>query len=564
MSNLSTTRRIPICNSRTSRLLCGTFVALFLAGASACSRAQGARPDDQDRGAAVQAETIVNPQARVQGEALLEPKAVAAFYQARGNHAAWTSKSQREQVLEAIRDIEKDGLTPGDYHFDALTSMVREPEANPSDLDVLMTDAVAGMLDHVRYGKVRPVTLNPSWNVNPREGAPPLEGEVAKIASASDPARALDEAKPQHFIYRGLADALAQLRGIDAQHGWPAIPAGKSAKPIAPGAIDRRIPLIRARLAASGEYQNGGISRRDSLRYDPPLQSAVELFQARHRLTSKNNAIDAATIAAMNVPVSERINQVRANLERARWVLPGLKDDFVLVNLPAFKVYLIRNRQNVWETRSVIGKEGRKSPTFRANMRYVVLNPDWTVPPTILAEDVLAKMRQGKNAIAEKGLTIVDDHGQQVDASSIDWNSATPANFHYTLRQPPGDDNALGKVKFLFPNPYNVYLHDTPHRELFDKDQRTFSSGCIRIQNPLELAKILLSDQPQWSADRIDDYLLTSTETKQIPLKTPLPVLIVYWTVSVGASGEIRYAKDVYDYDPPLIRELDTPLLAAR
>jgi len=194
----------------------------------------------------------------------------------------------------------------------------------------------------------------------------------------------------------------------------------------------------------------------------------------------------------------------------------------------------------------------------------VVLNPDWTVPPTILAEDVLAKMRQGKNAIAEKGLTIVDDHGQQVDASSIDWNSATPANFHYTLRQPPGDDNALGKVKFLFPNPYNVYLHDTPHRELFDKDQRTFSSGCIRIQNPLELAKILLSDQPQWSADRIDDYLLTSTETKEIPLKTPLPVLIVYWTVSVGASGEILYAKDVYDYDPPLIRELDTPLLAAR
>ncbi len=282
------------------------------------------------------------------------------------------------------------------------------------------------------------------------------------------------------------------------------------------------------------------------------------MFRSRHRLDA-GGTLDAATIEAMNVSVKVRVDQVRANLERSRWVINGLEDDFVLVNLPAYKVYLIRGGKNVWETRSQIGKEVRMTPTFRADMRTVVFNPDWTVPPTILAEDVLDGMRKGENPLARKHLVVLDQAGHEVNPASIDWKRATPENFRYTLRQPPGEDNALGQVKFLFPNPFSIYLHDTPHRELFAADQRTFSSGCIRIEHPLELAEQLLSGQDGWTRERIQRVAATD-DMQNVALEHSLPVLIVYWTVSVGASGEIRYMRDVYDLDPPLIAALNAPL----
>jgi murein L,D-transpeptidase YcbB/YkuD len=246
------------------------------------------------------------------------------------------------------------------------------------------------------------------------------------------------------------------------------------------------------------------------------------------------------------------------NLERARWVVGGLSDTFVLVNLPAFKVYLIRDQKNVWEARTQIGREARQTPTFRADMKYLVLNPDWTVPPTILAKDVLEGMRKNQDTIARKHLTILDQQGGVVDPASIDWQNATPGNFRYTLRQPPGPDNALGRVKFIFPNQHSIFLHDTPSRDLFASDQRTFSSGCIRVDHPLDLAALLLEGQDSWTRTRIQETV-DSEESKTVFLTTPLSVVIVYWTVSVGASGELRFAKDVYSLDPAVLRALGTP-----
>jgi murein L,D-transpeptidase YcbB/YkuD len=312
--------------------------------------------------------------------------------------------------------------------------------------------------------------------------------------------------------------------------------------------------VVRARLRATGELSADGGA--DSTTYDDALAGAVKTFQDRHRLDA-DGTIDAATIAAMNVPAQDRVAQVRASLERARWVLPGLEGDFVLVNLPAFKAYLIRGGKVAWECRTVIGKEGRESPSFRDQLEHVIFNPTWTVPPTILAEDVLGAKGGGASAVAKKGLRIFDSEGKEVDPGSIDWGSATPENFRYTLRQDAGDDNALGRVKFMFPNPYNVYLHDTPHRELFAEEQRTFSSGCIRLQDPLGFAAQLLGDQG-YDAAKIEETV-ASGKTKQVNLTKPLPILIVYWTVTVGTSGEVRYAEDVYGQDPPLVHALDAP-----
>ena len=264
---------------------------------------------------------------------------------------------------------------------------------------MLIADAAAALIDHVRYGRVRPASLDKRWNVDPRVGAPPLDLALEDLARAAVLDVAIESKKPTHFIYTGLKQALARMRAVAKAGGWPAVAAGTTA--IKPGAKDPRVAMIRKRLLVTGELASA-TSVEDTV-YDADLQAAVKSFQAHHRLTD-DGVIGKATIDAMNVTAEARVQQLRVNLERARWVVGGLSDSFVLVNLPAFKAYVIRDRKNVWETRTQIGREARQTPTFRADMKYLVLNPDWTVPPTILAQDVLAGMRKGQNTIAKKRL----------------------------------------------------------------------------------------------------------------------------------------------------------------
>jgi murein L,D-transpeptidase YcbB/YkuD len=445
-------------------------------------------------------------------------------------------------------------LNPADYHLAAIQRLLADRKENTTpaleaDLDILLSDAVAGMMDHVRYGRVRPVSLDPTWNVNSREGAPPVEVTLARIVEDRNAGEAIESRKPTHFIYVGLKKALVQLREIAAKGGWPTVPSGK---PIRPGAVDARIPAIRARLAVTGEY-GGGESA--STTYGPELKKAVTLFQERHRLNS-DGIIDKDAIAAMNVTAAARADQVRVNMERARWVLPGLDTDFMLVNLPAYKAYLIRGGRNVWEARTQVGDEGKQTPSFRATMKTVVFNPDWTVPPMIMREEVYEGMKGGKNYIAKNGLVVLDGKGNEVDPGNVDWSQADAAGFPYTVKQPPGPKNALGRVKFLFPNPYSIYLHDTPSKASFESEKRTFSHGCIRLENPLQLAKILLTGQDSWGDSKIQDALATD-ETQNVALAHPIPIVIVYWTVSVGGTGEIRYMKDIYHQDPPVLAALN-------
>jgi murein L,D-transpeptidase YcbB/YkuD len=488
----------------------------------------------------------------VGGARLLRSDAVVHFFELRTFEPAW-NVSAIDQIRQAIRDVEADGLTPADYHLTAIEALLQQkPTATDqasADLQILLTDAVAALIDDVRFGKVRPVSLDRRWNVDPRAGAPPLETLIAQVASAPSPSAAIEALKPSHFIYTGLKRALADARRMAASGGWPPVPPGPSLKP---GARDPRVDAVRKRLSASGDHKPDPPA--DAAVYDAELEASVKRFQERHRLAA-DGAIGPATLQAMNVTAAARVDQVRANLERARWVVNGLSDSFVLVNLPAFKAYVIRDRKNVWETLTQIGREARQTPAFRADMRYIVFNPDWTVPPTILSQDVLAGMRRGENTIAKKKLTILDRQGRRVDPSTIDWANATRANFPYTLRQPPGEDNALGRVKFIFPNEHAIFLHDTPSQQLFGQDQRTFSSGCIRVEHALDLAGVLLEGQDDWDKAKIDSTV-NAGSSKTVFLKTPLQVLIVYWTVSVGASGEVRFARDVYNRDAAVLGAL--------
>src|SRR5688572_14801055 len=496
------------------------------------------------------ARIVATPGETVRGEPLLQREALVEFYKVRKNQPAWDLGSGARSVKEAIEGIRRDGLDPADYHLAAIDSLLeqedREPDAD-ADLELLLTDAVAAMIDHARYGLVRPASLDKRWNVEPRKGAPPLHEALARVAEAGSPADGVEKEKPDHFIYVGLKGELDRLRKVAEAGGWPAIPPGRS---IAPGTRDLRLPLVRARLAATGELARDAAAAADSSAWDSSLVTAIQLFQERHRLDA-DGVLDEETLDAMNVPVGDRMNQVVANMERARWVLPNLGDDFLLVNLPAFKAYLIRDNQNIWETRTQIGKEARQTPSFRSDMKFAIFNPTWTVPPTILKEDVLGGIARGENMLAKKNLKVYDQSGNQVDPSSVDWSAAQGGHFPYTLRQDAGADNALGRVKFMFPNPYDIYLHDTPSRDLFVAEKRTFSSGCIRIEDPIGLAKILLGDKGYDDA-KIGE-VIASGKTTQVNLTSPLPVLIVYWTTSVGASGEVRWAPDVYGRDPAVI-----------
>ena len=494
------------------------------------------------------------PAARVvRGSRLLQARAVAAFFEGRAFKPAWTGPQDPEAVLAAIRRVDEDGLTPADYHLAAIESLLaaRSKAASPeadADLQVLLTDAVAALVDHVRYGKVQPVTLDPRWNVDPRVGTPALETTLAELEAAAATTEAIDALKPSHFIYAGLKKELGRLREVAKAGGWAIVPAGP---PLKPGARDPRVILLRKRLAATGELPAS--ARLDNDAYDTDVATAVKLFQERNRFTA-DGTIGKTTLDALNVSVASRIDQVRINLERARWVVGGLSDSFVLVNLPAFKVYFIRDKKNVWETRAQVGKQARATPAFRADIRYLVLNPDWTVPPGIL-EDVLSGMRKGQNPVARKNLSILDRQGNPVDPASIDWAKASTRNFGYTLRQPPGPENALGRVKFIFPNEHFVFLHDTPSKEHFAADQRTFSSGCIRVENPLDLASVLL-ERDGWTRERVQGVIDTGN-SQTVLLKAPIPVLIVYWTVSVGADGDVHFARDVYNLDASVLRGLD-------
>jgi len=259
----------------------------------------------------------------------------------------------------------------------------------------------------------------------------------------------------------------------------------------------------------------------------------------------------------MNVSVQERIDQIKVNLERARWVLHDLPEDFVITDIAGFEVSYRRGGKIIWSTRAQVGKPYRKTPVFRGQIRYLEVNPTWTVPPTILRNDILPKLAKDLSYLQQMDMQALTHDGKHVDPSTIDWKQYPQKPFPYLLRQNPGPNNALGRIKFMFPNKHLVYLHDTPSRNLFERDQRAFSSGCIRVMHPFELAELLLDD-PQWTQSRIEE-VVKSKQTTRINLAKPVTVILMYWTVNITEDGGIMFKADVYDRDPAVLAGLSKP-----
>jgi murein L,D-transpeptidase YcbB/YkuD len=530
--------------------------ALALVAALACAPPPPPAPLPEDALLRARVARLTSdPEARVFGAQIASRRALPALYERRGFRRAWTSAAARDDLLRAIRDSAADGLEPEDYLLTPLERARAEVEAGAGleaslDYDLLQTEALIRLLYHLTFGKVDPKSLDPNWNLTRRVRSSEPGAFLDELIESGQVYARIDAQKPRHELYQRLRAELERQRQV-ARAGVPAPPVPEGEK-LELGARGPRVAALRARLGVEG----------DSDAFDASLAEAVRFFQESHGL-DVDGTVGAETLAALNQTSEALIAQIRVNLERGRWYLHDLDATFVVVNLAGFRAYYLRDGAIAWSGRAIIGKPFRETPTFRARMTHLVLNPTWTVPPTILDEDMLPEQRRDPTYLERKGLQLLDRSGKAVPAASIDWTTQSAKTLPVDVVQGPGPENPLGRIKFMFPNEHAVYLHDTPSRGLFEKSERTFSSGCIRIERPLELAELLLQEQPGWDRAALDAALATG-ETRTVVLDRKVPVLIAYWTAWVDANGVLQTRRDVYGRDPGVLRGLDAPFAFRR
>ena len=497
----------------------------------------------------------VRRELQLQGERVAHTQATLGLYEARTFAPLWASARSRTDLLRVVREVRADGLDPDHYHLTALEAALPGwPGLSPREsaaLDLLLTDALVRVAHDLRFGK-----LEPAGQGTGRDLSRPLRGTdaVAALLEILESGRLYEEVsalRSGHFVYRGLVRALADLRRIQAAGGWEPISAAGPALRL--DSLDARVPLLRRRLAQEG-YPGAGTAGADP-RMDAALEAAVRVFQHRHGL-NEDGVVGAATLAELNVPVERRIDQVRLNLERARWVTLDLPSTFLVVNIAGAKVFFVREGHVAFETRTVVGATYTRTPVFRALLRTIDLNPTWTVPPGIV-DEVLARAVKDPGYLSRESIRVLDG-SRRLDPAAIDFSRYSASTFPYTFRQDPGVQNALGSIKFLFPNPYNVYLHDTPSKSLFEREQRTFSHGCIRVQDPLSLAVLVLDDPARWNRASLEAAIAEGV-TRTIELEEPIPVIVQYWTASADERGELHFYRDVYRRDAALLEALDAP-----
>ncbi|AMN46538.1 hypothetical protein ACG33_05385 [Steroidobacter denitrificans] len=515
------------------------------------------------------------------------------FYAQRAFQPAWTNPHTSFELLRSIQESELDGLDPGDYHLAPLqhlqAALSSSGAADPARIDllraqydVLQTDALLRLGYHLSFGKVDPESFDAQWNYGRMLPRPDTARRIEAALAADDIHARIEALKPTHRLYAALKAELRRYRLLAAADvsGMSSAALLSAGKTLRPGDVDPRVLQLRERLRIHGDLDAGlnadarpdetfrARERQDETAdeasddalagaaYDARLEAAVRRFQARMGLVV-DAAVGTRTREELNVSVAERILQLRINLDRGRILLQELPSQFVVVNIAGYMIYMVRDDEVIWRSRVQVGRTYRRTPIFRSAISYLVWNPSWTVPPGIIRSDILPGARRDPRSITRRGLTVLDREGKVIDPETIDWSSFRSGHIPYTLRQEPGPDNAMGRVKFMFPNNYDVYLHDTPSKSLFEASDRTFSSGCVRVERPLELALLLLND-PEWNAEAIA-HTLESRRLLNVTLRDKMPVLLTYWTAWAGAQGEINFRRDVYGQDAQWAAGLDAP-----
>jgi murein L,D-transpeptidase YcbB/YkuD len=478
------------------------------------------------------------------------------LYENIGFQRLWTNLQNVEDLFNAIKTIDEDGLRPDDYHFtqieqlrSSIGSGTLSDPALLADFDILLTDSLIRLGYHLVLGKVDPEDHHPHWNlmVEIDDDAPVTF--IQEIVGAGNLAKGIEELRPQHTIYGRFKSALKKYRAFQANGGWEPVPTGPTLKK---GMQDGRILLLRKRLKITGDLTT---ESADTEAFDDQLEKAVILFQRRHHLAA-DGAVGKQTLEALNVPVENRIDQIRINLERLRWVLHAISGKFVIADIAGFKVFVYKDNEIIWTSRVQVGRPYRQTPVFKSEITYLELNPTWTVPPGILAKDILPAVKKDPSYLKDRSIRVIDRSGNIINPDSINWSKYSGRNFPYQLRQNPGPNNAMGLIKIMFPNKHLVFIHDTPSRSLFERTDRTFSSGCIRTEKPFELAEILLDNPAKWNQESFK-RIIDSRQTQTVRLPKPVPVLLFYWTAAMEPDGSVRFKKDPYKRDAEVLKGLN-------
>jgi murein L,D-transpeptidase YcbB/YkuD len=551
------------CNSTFLRHVGGRKLNPFLAIATAflvCTQQAGAQSPSADP-----VNSFPELQARLDALATPEGRVIAGariagytflpqLYQAAGAQLVWSNAANVASLKEAVRRSWEDGLLSADFHdkiiADFEPSKPGNKDAAAIDRDIILSDTLVRLLYQLYFGKVSPNGLDANWNF----ARPLLSDEptriIADALSNGSIGELIEKTKLAHPFYKSLKATLQKYTQYEVMGGWPAVPPGPVLKP---DATDPRIPALRKRLAITGEYQDDGNVQSEV--FDEPLAAAVRSFQTSHGLEAAGT-LGPQTLEALNVSVQQRIEQIRVNMERARWILRTIGDEMVIVNVAGYYLRIILEGKAAWSTRVIVGQNHHKTPIFTEQIKHVVFNPDWTVPRSIVRNEIFPKARANPGYLAAHNYRLTNG-STTVDPSAVNWSQWTAATFPFGVVQSPGPTNALGLVKFLFPNKYSVYLHDTPGRGLFVKADRTFSHGCIRVEDPLKMAEIILGNRLGWDRAKIDSIVATGKLT-QVSLPKPLPVLLLYWTVDPQLGGNANFFRDIYGRDARLLKALNS------
>lgn len=458
-----------------------------------------------------------------------------------------------QAIYGALRSAAVEGLNPDDYLVGGIEALWanRSPE-ELAKLDILLTLGLTAYVNDTHAGRVQPRESDPT--LFDSAGVKRLEAMtiVGQALEAPDLALFLAGQPPGHGRYGDLREALKRYREIEAAGGWPEVPEGKT---LHPGEKDQRVPVIRRRLAASGDLEDG--DGTPDL-YDETLVEAVKGFQRRHGL-AVDGVIGKGTLAAMNVPVQRRVRQIEMNMERWRWKDHDLGPSYALVDIAGFDLQAVSEGKIVLEMPVIVGKLHHETPVFSDRIKYIEFNPFWNITPHIARSEMLRKIQKDPGYLASKHIRLFSGWGEnpeELDPRAVDWNRVGKGIVRYKLRQDPGPWNALGTMKFMFPNPYDVYLHDTPNHNLFDLPGRAFSHGCVRLSDPAAMAGFLLGGEGKgWGPERIDG-VVTGGKRTIVRLEEAMPVHIAYETAWVDMEGAVHFSGDLYGRDGNLEKAL--------
>ncbi len=457
----------------------------------------------------------------------------------------WDNIKNRKQLINAVKNADKEGLVPNDYFFSKLVvlenSYTKLSGKEIVTYNKLLTSSFVKYVSHLTNGKLNPRELYPDWEIKRKEVKADSFLNVALSSNAMS--ETINTFKPKHTVYLGLKKSLSILKSLPKDNLIPI----DSKISINFGDRNNTVISIKKRLQFWKD-----LSKKDTLSnvYGKKMLVAVKAFQSRHGLTP-DGVIGKGTILALNVSKEIRKQQVIANLERWRWFPKDLGLNYIAVNIPNYRLHAVQNVDTTKTFKVVVGTAKRKTPILSSVIDNVVFNPTWTVPPTILKEDLIPGVSKNRNYLTNRNITIYNKKGKKVNLD--DWHYNDAKDYRYV--QKPGEDNALGYAKINFPNNHMVYLHDTNHRDYFVKNFRSLSSGCVRVEDPLELAEYLLYNKAQYLNNIAIDSIITVKKTTTINLEEQIQVHLLYFT-AWREDNVLQFREDIYNYDPELYLRL--------